>query len=208
MTFVDLAIRDTLVAGGEWRQVEFSDSLLIRVVLRETAMNQVTFAQSHGPECRFEDLRMHKVWVMGLGFPETLFQGVEAENCGFLGNAHFQRSRLERCHFKLTGFGNAKFQDAELGPGCVFERCDLTGAEFERTKMPGIRFLECTMPMSVWRKSNANDAWFMDSVLRGVDFADTSLLNAVFAGADLQGTQFNDRLTVGADFRGTVRSEE
>ena len=208
VTFVDLAIRDTLVAGGQWQQVEFSDSLLIRVVLRGTAMNQVTFTQSHGPECRFEDLRMHKVWVMGLGFPETLFQGVEAENCGFLGNAHFQRSRLERCHFKLTGLGNAKFHDAELGAGCVFERCDLTGAEFERTKMPGTRFLECTMPMSVWRKSNANDAWFMDSVLRGVDFGDTSLLNAVFAGADLQGTQFNDRLTVGADFRGTVRSEE
>lgn len=204
VAFVDLAIRDSLFEGGTWRQVEFTDSLLVRVAMRGTAMSEVTYSQSHGPECRFEELRMHKVWVMGLGFAESVFQGVEAETCGFLGNAHFQRNRFQRCRFRLTGFGNAKFHDTEFGASCVFDRCDLTGAEFVRSKMPGIRFLECTMPMSVWLEVDANDAWFMDSVMRGVDFGDTSLLNAVFASADLTGTRFNERLTVGADFRGTV----
>ncbi len=206
LNFVDLAIRDTPFNGGSWTRVEFSDSLLMRLSLRQTRLDQVTFSLCHAPECKFEQVSMHKVWVMGYGFAQSTFEGVAANTCGFLGKAHFQQCRFERSHFERTGFSNARFDDARFTSDCVFDRCDFSGTKFNGAQAAGVRFLECSLTMSVWEKADANDAWFMDGLLRGVDFSQTNLINAIFTGSDIEGAQFDERLIVGADFRGTVRS--
>ena len=207
LTLVDFAIRDSVFAGGSWTNLEFSDALFVRVALLRMEMNEVTFSLCHCPECRFEDVRMFKVWVVGMGFAGSVFDRVEAKTCTFMADAHLQQTRFERTRFELTGFGNARFHQAEFGADCAFVRCDLTGAEFLEARMPGIRFLDCALPMTVWHKADASGGCFMGCVLRGVDFSDAQLMNAVFAGADIEGAVFNDRLVLGADFRGTVRSE-
>ncbi|MYI03176.1 MAG: DUF2169 domain-containing protein, partial [Gammaproteobacteria bacterium] len=161
LSFADLAVRDTLFEGGSWQELEFTDCLLLRVALRRTRMSQVTYSLCHGPECRFEQTPMHKVWVMGMGFADSDFDRVEAHTCGFLGNAHFQMSRFKGARFEQTGFSNAKFNDAKFESGCVFVRCDFGGAQFEGASAAGVRFLECAMPMSVWGKADAAGAWFM-----------------------------------------------
>ena len=206
LTFIDLAMRDTVFNDGSWREIEFSDCLLMRIAMCRTPMTQVTYTQCHVPESRFEQLTMHKVWVMGYGFAQSYFDGVKADTCGFVGNAHFQQSRFVSTSFEQTGFSKARFDEAEIASDCVFTRCDFTGTQFTGSRSSGVRFFECTFPMSVWMNAEAAGTWFMDAVLRAVDFSKTNLTNAIFAGSDIEGAVFDDRLVTGADFRGTVRA--
>ena len=110
--------------------------------------------------------------------------------------------------FEVRGgrFTAAAFNDAKLAPDCRFERCNFTGAVFANAELAGVRFLDCGMAPSTWSGSNAPDAWFLGSLLRGVDFSDTVLSRAVFADADIDGARFDPAQTIGADFRGTVRA--
>lgn len=203
----DIAMRDLAFTGGAWREMQWTDGLLIGVALRETAMEEVTFAAVHAPHSRFERLTMFKVWVMAKGFPGSVFEEVEASTCGFIAECHFDEARFERTRFVGTGFGSAFFTDAHVTPGCRFDTCDFTGAQFVNTQLAGVRFLKCTMATSTWSAAKAADAWFFGSILRGVDFADSDLSRAVFADADLEGAKLLPDKTIGADFRGTVRAD-
>ena len=206
VSMTDPAMRDVTFSGGAWREVQCSEGLLIGVGLRETALHEVTFANTHAPHSRFERLSMHKVWALAKGFPGSVFEEVEATTCGFLGACHFDDARFIRTRFAETGFANAVFKDAHVGAGCRFDACDLSGAVFENTMLAGVRFLQCAMTMSQWSRATAADAWFFGSILRGVDLADTELSRAVFTDADLEGATLRPDRTIGADFRGALGS--
>ena len=206
VSMTDPAMRDVTFSGGAWREVQWSEGLLIGIALRETALHEVTFANTHAPHSRFERLSMHKVWALAKGFPGSVFVEVEATTCGFLGTCHFDEARFVRTRFAETGFANAVFKDAHLAADCRFDACDLSGAVFENTTLSAVRFLQCAMTMSQWSSAKAADAWFFGSILRGVDLADTELARAVFTDADLEGAKLDPDRTIGADFRGALGS--
>ncbi len=202
--WTDAMVRDLEFSGGEWREVLWSEGVLIRVALRGTPMREVTFVNTHAPNSRFEGLSMFKVWVMGLGFPGSVFEEVDAATCGFVSTCRFDEARFERTRFTETGFTNAVFKDARFAPGCRFDACDLSGAVFENVDLSGVRFLRCTMATSAWTNARAAGTWFFGSILRGVDFGDTELAGAVFTDADVKGAKFQPDRTIGADFRGAL----
>ena len=203
----DAAVRDLAFVDGTWREVEWVEGLLVGVALQGTAMQQVTYASTHAPNSRFEQLSMFKVWAMTKGFPGSVFQEVEAKTCGFLASCHFDEAQFVDSRFVETGFANAVFTNARLAAGCRFDACDFSGAMFENTMLGGVRFLHCSMATSLWAGGiDATEAWFLGALLRGVDFKDTKLTRAVFMDADLDGTTFQADRTIGADFRGTVRA--
>ena len=206
VSMTDPAIRDVTFSGGTWREVQCTEGLLIGVELLETALHEVTFANTHAPHSRFERLSMCKFWALSKGFPGSVFEDVEATTCGFLGACHFDEARFVRTRFSQTGFANAVFKDANLAAGCCFDACDLSATVFENTILAGVRFLQCAMTMSRWSNAKAADAWFFGSVLRGVDLADTELARAVFMDADLEGAKLHPGRTLGADFRGALGS--
>ena len=207
VSLTDPGMRDVQFDGGAWRQVQFSDALFVRVAMRNMDLNEVTYSLVHAPYSRFENVTMHKVWAMSRGFPESVFEDVDAKTCGFLSTCHFDGSVFERVRFHQTGFTNAVFKDVRMGQGCVFDTCDLSGVVFVATQQREARFLSCSMATSVWWDVDATGAWFMGSILRGVNFANTKLAHAVFTDADLEGTNFDADKTIGADFRGTVRAQ-
>ena len=203
----DAAVRDLAFSDGSWSEVEWVEGLLVGVVMRGTAMQQVTYASTHAPNSRFEELSMFKVWAMTKGFPGSVFQQVDARTCGFLASCHFDEARFDQCRFAETGFATAAFKDAQLASGCLFDSCDFNGAMFENTLLAGVRFLHCGMATSLWSGGvDATQAWFLGALLRGVDFQDTELAGAVFTDADLDGASLQPERTIGADFRGTVRA--
>lgn len=206
VTLTDAAARDLVFMEGSWREVDWSEGLLVRVALHRTDMDQVTYMSTHAPYSRFEGLKMFKVWAMGKGFPGSVFEEVEAKTCGFIGICHFNESKFERTHFVEAGFTKAVFKDVQMARGCQFNNCDFGGAIFMNAELAGVRFVQCNMVTSVWLEANrAAEAWFFGALLRGVDFSDTDLTRAVFTDADLEGTKFLPDKTIGADFRGTVR---
>ena len=202
VAMIEPALRAVAFSGGGWREVQWTEGLLVELHLEGTDLDEVTFANTHAPHTRFERLSMFKVWALAKGFPGSVFEEVEATTCGFLGPCHFDETRFTRTRFVETGFTNAVFKDAHLTPGCAFDACDLTGAIFENTDCSGLRLLQCGLTMSRWSNAKAADAWFMGAMLRGVDFADTELARAVFTDADLEGAKFLPDKTIGADFRG------
>ena len=206
VTLMGPAMRDLEFSGGAWREVNLNDGLLVGCAWRGTEMREVTFGMVAAPHSRFERLSMFKVWVMGKGFPGSVFEEVEATTCGFLSNCQFDEARFERTRFVETGFSAAIFQDTHFAMGCQFDSCDLSSAAFVNTRLAGVRFLRCTMATSLWSNVDATEAWFFGSILRGVDFADTRLARAVFTDADIEGAEFQADKTIGADFRGTVHS--
>ena len=201
----DMATNEVEFEDGSWRQVAISDGILIDTTMVGLEMHDVTFAYVHAPQSHLEQVSMSKVWVMGNGFPASVFEDVEAVNCGFLGTARFDGSSFSRVRFSLTGFANAVFAETRFTSGCRFDTCDMTGAMFSDAQLEGVRFLECVMTSSKWSKVKATGAWFHAARLRGVDFADTELAHAVFTDADIEGTAFLPDKTIGADFRGTVK---
>ena len=205
---MDAAMRSVEFTRGEWRQASWVDGLFVEVVFRGVALHEVTFSNVHAPYTRFERLSMFKVWSMSGGFPGSVFDRVEGTTCGFLAECHFDECRFIATRFAETGFSNAVFANATLERECRFDRCDLSGAVFAGTTLPGTRFTGCSMAMSVWHGARAAAAWFFGSILRGVDFADTELARAVFADADIAGTKFDPDRTIDADFRGTARADE
>ena len=206
VTLTDAAARDLVFTEGSWREVDWSEGLLVRVALKRTQMEQVTYISTHAPYSRFEGLSMFKVWAMTKGFPGSVFEEVQAKTCGFLGTCHFDESRFERVHFVDVGFTKAVFKDVHVARGCQFNNCDFSSAMFMSAELAGVRFVQCNMVTSIWLNANrAAEAWFFGALLRGVDFDDTDLTRAVFTDADLEGTKFLPDKTIGADFRGTVR---
>lgn len=206
ITFMDWAVRDTVFEGGRWEQVQVNESLLVSVVFRDMAHREVVWMVTHAPYTRFERVTLFKVWVSALGFPESVFDSVEADTCGFLGEAHFKDGRFTGTRFLRTGFTRASFSGARFDSGCAFDRCDFTSAVFAGARLVDVRFLGCSMTSTVWAGGvDASGAWFLGCILRGVDFMDTRLMNAVFTDSDLEGTSLDDDLALGADFRGTMR---
>ena len=200
------AMRDTVFEGGSWKKVEIADGLLMDMVYRDLSLEEVTLAEVMAPQSRFERIRMTKVWMMGKGPAGSVFEDVEADTCGFLGDVRFDQSTFDRVRFRATGFTNAIFADAQFAPDCRFEDCDLGGAMFANAMLERVRFVQCSMAGSKWSNVKAAEAWFYGTLLRGVDFGDTDLTRAVFADADLVGTRFLPDKTIGADFRGTVKA--
>ena len=207
VSLTNAAMRDTVFDGGSWKKVDIADGLLMDMTFRGFEMNEVTLSEVMAPQNRFERVSMTKVWVMAKGPAASVFEDVEAETCGFLGDVRFDRSTFTRVRFTTTGFTNAIFADNEFAGGCQFDRCDFSGATFANVKMPGIRFIECSMTGTKWSNVRAPNGWFYGALLRGVDFGDTELANAVFTDADLEGTKLLADKTIGSDFRGTVRAE-
>ena len=206
VTADNAAMRDLAFVDGKWQELSLTEGLLVDLSFRGTELRDVSFVETLAPNQRFEAVSMYRVWSVSKGFAGSVFEDVEAEQCGFL-KAHFDETRFVRTRFVETGFTAAIFKDASLAPGCLFERCNFTNAVFADAELAGVRFLDCGMAPSVWSGANAPDAWFFGSLLRGVDFGDTVLSRAVFADADIDGAQFDPAQTIGADFRGTVRAD-
>jgi len=171
-------------------------------------MKGVFFVDTHAPETRFQQVKMHKVFAVAKGFPGSTFEDIEADTCGFISKCYFDESRLSRVRFVNTGFTAGSFKDVEVSAGSQFVNCDFSATKFEKTVLSGVKFLQCSMTSSQWSGCKAQDSWFMGGLLRGVDFGDTELARAVFADADLEETKFQPDKTIGADFRGTIRALE
>ena len=205
VTADNAAMRDLAFVDGSWQDLSWTEGLLVDLSFRGTRMRDVCFVETPAPNQRFEAVSMYRVWSVSKGFAGSVFEDVEAEQCGFL-KAHFDETRFVRSRFVEVGFTAAVFKDAKLAPDCRFERCNFTSAVFADAELAGVRFLDCGMAPSAWSGSSAPDAWFLGSLLRGVDFGDTVLSRAVFADADIDGAKFDPAQTMGADFRGTVRA--
>ena len=206
VTVDNAAMRDLAFVDGRWQDLSWTDGLLVDISYRGTEMRDVCFVETPAPQQRFEAVSMYRVWSISKGFAGSVFEEVEAEQCGFL-KARFDESRFLRSRFVEVGFTAAVFKDAKFAPDCRFERCNFNNAIFMDAELAGVRFLDCGMAPSVWSGANAPDAWFFGSLLRGVDFGDTVLSRAVFADADIDGASFDPAQTIGADFRGTVRAD-
>lgn len=205
VSLAGMAMRDVTFRGGSWLSVQMDQGILVDNTIHGTTLEEVTFTLTHAPYTRFEGVSMLKVSAMSKGFPGSVFKEVEAKNCLFGDSCHFDEASFETVRFVETGFTNAVFTETRFAPDCSFVKCDFTGAMFAETVLTGCRFRNCTMSMSVWGGSDASDAWFFGSILRGVHFGDTHLARAVFADADLSGATFRPEEIVGADFTGTVR---
>ena len=204
VTLMDVALRALQFEQGQWSEVQLTEGLAVEMTLRGTNMREVTFSSVHAPHAHFDRTSMFKFWALSRGFPGSTFEHVEGKTCGFLSECYFNESRLIGSRFVETGFSGASFAEVKMEEGCEFESCDLSGAIFAKTDLPRTRFTRCSMATSIWQDSQAPEAWFFGSVLRGVNFGNTELARAVFADADLEGVKFDPDRTIGADFRGTI----
>ena len=205
VSLLDSAMRDMDFHGGEWREMQVLEGLLIGVKFRAMRLQEVTFTQTHAPHTRFEQVSMYKVYTMSKGFPGSVFEQVNAVKCGFVSGVYLNESEFIATRFVETGFPACAFIDFKMTPGCRFENCDFSGTLFRNAELEGVRFVKCTMAMSLWEEVNALEAWFFGCLLRGVDFGNTELRRAVFTDADISGAKFQPERTIGTDFRGTAR---
>ena len=203
--FTQLGMRNTRFVGGSWEDVQFIEGVMAEVLWSQLSMKQITFNFAHVPNSTFEYIEMFKFWAMGKGFPGCTFKDVQAKTCGFLAGCHFDEANISATHFAETGFNTVFFKDMQIARGCQFSACDFTASTFENATIEGVRFLRCTMAMTTWTKTKAAEAWFFESIVRGVDFTDTELTRAVFADADVEETKFRPDCIIGADFRGTTK---
>ena len=130
----DAAVRDLAFMGGTWREVEWVEGLLVGVAMQGTAMQQVTYASTHAPNSRFEQLSMFKVWAMTKGFPGSVFQEVEAKTCGFLASCHFDEAQIVDSRFEETGFANAGFHERPVGCRAAASTPATSAARCSRTR--------------------------------------------------------------------------
>ena len=205
VSFLDCAMRDMDFHGGEWREIQMLDGLLIGVKFRGISLREVTLTQTHAPNTRFEQVSMYKFYVMAKGFPGSVFEQVQGVKCGFVSGCYMNESEFIATRFVESGFPITAFEDVKMAPGCRFENCDFSGTLFRNAELIGVRFVKCSMAMSVWEDTNALEAWFFGCLLRGVDFGNTELRRAVFTDADIGGAKFQPERTIGTDFRGTER---
>ena len=70
----EASVRDLEFRGGTWRDVQWSQGLMVRVALREMELDTVTWAMTHAPHTCFENCTMFKVWVLAKGFPGSEIQ--------------------------------------------------------------------------------------------------------------------------------------
>lgn len=202
-SFGESGMRDVTFERGDWLGVQLESGLFVNVSLLGTALEDVTFSMVRSAHMLFEGVSMRRVVALGRGFPWGTFRDVDIRGCAFSG-CRFDDSVWEGARVEESGLVNGIFTDTAFDAACEFRRCDLTGAAFVGSRLAGARLVECTLALSQWGGADATQAWFLGSMLRGVDFADAHLAGAVFCDADLNGTVFKEGETVGADFTGTV----
>ena len=209
VTLDNAAMRDLAFVDGRWQELSWTDGLLVDILYRGTEMRDVCFVETPAPQQRFEAVSMYRVWSVSKGFAGSVFEDVEAEQCGFL-KAHFGETPFRALEIRGGWLHRRGIQGREVGAGLPDSNAATsTDAVFDECGAGGGRdFLDCGMAPSVpGAAANAPDAWFFGSLLRGVDFGDTVLSRAVFADADIDGAKFDPAQTIGADFRGTVRAD-
>ena len=192
--------------GGHWKDMQIVGAVIAYLTVHKSDWQNILIQDVHMPHCELKQLSMLNVWGVSKGMPGSVFEDVEATTCGFIAQFHFDESQFIRTRFYQTGFCNSIFKGSSFTPGCQFSACDMGGAIFIDAELSGVRFLQCLMPTSIWSNTNATEAWFFGSIVRGVDFKDTELSRAVFADADISGAKFLPDKTIGTDFRGTINT--
>ena len=197
--WTDPALRDVSFAGGAWSEVALAEGLLVGTTIEETTLDRVTFLSTFAPETTLRRATLHKVWVLGKGFPGSRIEDVSARTCGFVGQVHFDECVFAGSTFENTGFSGAVFDRARMDERTRFERCDFTGASFGRAAIAGVTLVECGLCASTWDEVDARLVRMRGAVLRGVDLRTVDLAGAIVIESDLEATRFTPERTEGAD---------
>ena len=207
VTLTDTALERTRFSRCSWRGVRILDAFWLDAVFEDAELDEVSFMDVDAPRWTFTNVTMRKTWFMNRGFPGSTFTNVTMDTCGMMNFFRMDECSFHSVRVRRTGFTNAFLAKVLIGPGCIFEECDLTGTKLLVATLDDARFIRCQLVMSQWAETTARRAWFHGCLMRGVDFADTELAGAVFTDADLAHTKMMPDKTIGADFRGTVRAD-
>ena len=152
-TYRGMEIGGAGLAGGDAAAVEFTGCRFVAADLTGTLLRRSAFT-----DCRFErsnlaNLRTERSRLTRVTVDATRLTGLHWTD-GVLRDVALTDSRADLAVFRFTRFdgvvfdrcnlSRADFQNADLS-GVRFTGCDLTGAQFSQAKMEGTRFAGCEL---------------------------------------------------------------
>jgi uncharacterized protein YjbI with pentapeptide repeats len=144
----NLDLSDRAAESVEFEQCRFKGTDLARTSLDRAAFSDCTFESSnlanlHARRSSMLRVRLDAVRMTGLSWVDGVLRDVTVSGC-----------RADLSSFRFTGFHHvvfdrcnltrADFQNADL-TGAWFTNCDLTRAQFSQAKLAGTRFTGCTL---------------------------------------------------------------
>jgi fluoroquinolone resistance protein len=152
--------------------------------------------------------------LAGDSFEDESFEGIDVAGVD-LGGKEFFRCTFRNGRLQETRWPGARLED------CLFQTCDLTGAQPKKLALRGVKFQGSKLMGIDWTEAGANPTVeFSDCSLRYCSFvgnnlratpfrrcamaeaafSDVSLVKAIFDECDLAGARFEGCDLAGADF--------
>lgn len=152
-------------------------------------------------------------YMDGFSIFETEFVQCTFANCVFdgarIGLSKFYGCRFTDCSFRDTQMISCAFYDESTEKGCVWNRCDLSDAKFEKCDVSHNKLTACKGFMLHLADCNATAANFEIDVQRqisnrlivgGISCHRSNLAEANFSALNLEGSTFDCCDLRGADF--------
>lgn len=133
------------------------------------------------------------------GYDRT-FEGCTFVNCDLsyanLSNITFINCVMDTCNLSLIKITGTGFQDVE------FKDCKITGVDFNASQSFSfaVSFEKCVLDYAIFQKRKLKGIRFNNCSLMEVDFSEADLTNAVFDNCNLSRAVFSRTILKGADF--------
>ena len=176
----DVTLHMSALAGP----VNFSRSVLERVHLRGSNLDDAGFDQTRLTACDLSHLNGARLWAEG-----AVFEGCDFTQ-SYLRRSHFKSARLELCDLTQAELV------ASFAVGASFRGCVLDRTTFDLAWLDSADFTDTRCRETVFRRAHMRSAKLPGVDLRGCDFADADL-----RGADLTGADLREAILAGADLR-------
>lgn len=126
----------------------FENSLFNGTSIRNTNFRNCTFRN-----CRFMNVEFESVKLSGARFTECSLIGLQFDTFGFREiSFHTMNSRLEACVFEEVDISGAELEESLLRE-CSFLACELEGASFAGSDLPGTVFEQNNLTRANFRRA-------------------------------------------------------
>jgi uncharacterized protein YjbI with pentapeptide repeats len=127
--------------------------------------------------------------LRGKSFAQSVLRGATFEGC-LLDDASFEGAALDHATFRNSSLRGAKLNGASVGPVTVFERCDLTGANFTAVTTRPYTTVDHAFSVALI-KSQIDDATFGGASLPAMTFRDLWIRDLHLENADIRRSRFD-----------------
>ncbi|WP_081760507.1 DUF2169 family type VI secretion system accessory protein [Bordetella petrii] len=196
-TFEDARLENFDFERAWFTRVEFASSKLDSVDFRECQFNECAITASildktDFDKCKIAGMRVRSCAWTGAMLDETLIGNLDMEGCQvqkttFTSSVTLHQSRMVDCMFQQTMFRSVCFSDADLSR-CVFERCDLSEANFHGCTLRQIRTPQAMFVRANFDLADLSGGNFMYGVFQKASFIGAKLAGCNFFRADMSET--------------------